>query len=142
MRSSIGSRRVLFSRDTNYPTEYQDSVMDVFEGDRTYFVGIGAQKAGTTWLHDYLSSRPDTFMSPIKELHYFDAEFRPDLFSSQHNKFVIETEKLVDLTLQKTSKDVFDVWANDTVASQLDVLTSAPKASAFAGSAFPINRRV
>ena len=35
------------------------------------FVGIGAQKAGTTWLHRNLKAHPGIFM-PRKELHYFD----------------------------------------------------------------------
>lgn len=34
--------------------------------------GIGATKAGTSWLHRYLSDHPDCAMSPLKELHYFD----------------------------------------------------------------------
>ena len=39
---------------------------------RDFFVCIGAQKAGTTWLARILSSHPELFMSPVKELHYFD----------------------------------------------------------------------
>ncbi|MCP5087546.1 MAG: sulfotransferase [Rhodobacteraceae bacterium] len=39
--------------------------------NRTFLLGVGAQKAGTTWLHYYLSSHPQVFMSPIKELHFF-----------------------------------------------------------------------
>ena len=35
------------------------------------FIGIGAQKAGTTWLHRNLSVHPQIFM-PRKEVHYFD----------------------------------------------------------------------
>jgi hypothetical protein len=35
-------------------------------------LGLGAQKAGTTWLHDTLSKHPDCYAFPIKELHYFD----------------------------------------------------------------------
>lgn len=37
-----------------------------------YFVCIGAQKAGTTWLARTLSRHPDVFMTPVKEIHYFD----------------------------------------------------------------------
>jgi len=37
-----------------------------------FFVCIGAQKSGTTWLARVLSAHPDLFMSPVKELHYFD----------------------------------------------------------------------
>lgn len=36
------------------------------------FIGIGAQKGGTTWLYSNLSSLPDFFLPPMKELHYFD----------------------------------------------------------------------
>src|SRR5690348_17021002 len=37
---------------------------------------IGAAKAGTTSLHDYLSEHPDIFMSKHKELRFFDPESR------------------------------------------------------------------
>ncbi len=37
-----------------------------------YFVCIGAQKAGTTWLARVLARHDDVFMTPVKEIHYFD----------------------------------------------------------------------
>ena len=37
-----------------------------------YFVCIGAQKAGTTWLARMLSRHPQVFVTPVKEIHYFD----------------------------------------------------------------------
>jgi len=36
------------------------------------FLGIGAQKAGTTWLHVNLKRHPGIWMPPVKEIHYFD----------------------------------------------------------------------
>lgn len=36
------------------------------------FIVIGAQKAGSSTLHDLLSAHPQVFMSKQKELHYFD----------------------------------------------------------------------
>jgi hypothetical protein len=36
------------------------------------FVGIGAQKAGTTWLSYNLQLHPEIWMPKIKELHYFN----------------------------------------------------------------------
>jgi len=36
------------------------------------FIGIGAQKSGTTWLFNNLKKLPDFSILPIKELHYFD----------------------------------------------------------------------
>ena len=40
------------------------------------FVGIGAQKAGTTWLGHNLQLHPDIWMPRNKELHYFDDRIR------------------------------------------------------------------
>ncbi len=39
---------------------------------RKMFVGIGAMKAGTSWLSDYLKDHPDVFHSPVKELNHFN----------------------------------------------------------------------
>jgi len=36
------------------------------------FLGIGAQKAGTTWLGRNLQAHPEVWMPRVKELHYFD----------------------------------------------------------------------
>lgn len=46
---------------------------------KQFFVGIGAQRAGTSWLAEYLLEHPQIGMSPIKELHYFDVIYRKDL---------------------------------------------------------------
>lgn len=35
------------------------------------FLGIGVQKAGTTWLYGSLRAHPDAWLPPVKELHYF-----------------------------------------------------------------------
>lgn len=37
-----------------------------------HFLCIGAQKAGTSWLHYNLKQHPQVWLPPIKELHYFD----------------------------------------------------------------------
>lgn len=39
----------------------------------TYLFGVGATKAGTSWLHRYLAGHPDCHLRAIKELHYFDS---------------------------------------------------------------------
>lgn len=36
------------------------------------FVGIGAQRAGTTWLYKQFVQHPEIWIPPIKELHVFD----------------------------------------------------------------------
>ena len=39
------------------------------------FIIIGAPRAGTTWLAANLREHPEIFMPPVKELHFFDAEY-------------------------------------------------------------------
>lgn len=44
--------------------------------ERVDFVVVGAQKAGTTALFDYLSEDPNIFLPPQKEVHFFDDDSR------------------------------------------------------------------
>ena len=41
--------------------------------DATFLLGVGAQKAGTSWLHDQLNRRKDADFGFLKEYHVFDA---------------------------------------------------------------------
>jgi acetyl esterase/lipase len=43
----------------------------------TIVYGVGAQKAGTSWLFDCLGQSRDCHTVPTKELHYFDALYAP-----------------------------------------------------------------
>jgi hypothetical protein len=43
------------------------------------FLCIGAQKAGTTWLHKNLNTHPEIFLPQTKELHFFDYLFCDDV---------------------------------------------------------------
>jgi hypothetical protein len=40
-------------------------------------IGLGAQKAGSSWLAQYLKAHPEVFVSGLKELHYFDSVYEP-----------------------------------------------------------------
>ena len=42
------------------------------------FLGIGAQKCGTTWLHSQMSRHPQIVFPRGKELHYWDHSQHPD----------------------------------------------------------------
>ena len=42
-------------------------------GEKTFLMGAGAQKGGTTWLHRYLKSSPQYVSGYMKEYHVFDA---------------------------------------------------------------------
>lgn len=59
---------VLDDRDMGFRMVGQATIDD-------YFVCIGAQKAGTTWLARVLAHHPEIFLTPVKEIHYFDHIF-------------------------------------------------------------------
>ena len=40
------------------------------------FLGIGAPRAGTTWLYANLGKHPEIWLTPVKEVHYFDSRHR------------------------------------------------------------------
>jgi hypothetical protein len=40
---------------------------------------IGAQKAGTSWLYQQLRQHPQLWLPPVKELHFFDYLFVPEV---------------------------------------------------------------
>lgn len=51
------------------------------------FLGIGAMRSGSTWLHRNLRAHPGLWLPPIKELHYFDCHAggpRLNKFSRDH----------------------------------------------------------
>lgn len=45
------------------------------------FFIVGAPKAGTSSLYEYLKQHPDIYMSPVKEPHYFCSHQFPDRFA-------------------------------------------------------------
>lgn len=65
------------------------------EMNQNYFVGIGAPRSGTTWLANYLKIHPQVCFSPIKELHFFDSVYRPDLCSFFNGDFISRIKRAV-----------------------------------------------
>jgi len=59
------------------------------------FLGIGAQKAGTTWLWSMLRAHPQIWMPPRKELHYFD---RSPAYPSPN---LLATDRLMERLLSR-----------------------------------------
>lgn len=43
------------------------------------FLGIGTQRAATTWLFNCLKEHPDIFVPDVKELHFYDTHFTQGL---------------------------------------------------------------
>ena len=65
---------------------------------------IGAMKAGTSSLHDYLSLHPDIFMSTPKEIHYYaDADYLTKT-KEWYTSFFKTDKKIVGTTPQSYTK--------------------------------------
>ncbi|MDB4677331.1 sulfotransferase [Synechococcus sp. AH-551-B05] len=47
--------------------------------NKTFILGVGSQKSGTTWLYHYLRALDHTCFSNIKEFHYFDSLYLSDM---------------------------------------------------------------
>lgn len=86
-----------------------------FPADATMFFCIGAQKAGTTWLYDYLSRSPDVHFSPNKELHYFDVragradlvmDLRLDILRKQAEILALKDGRLQPNHIQRLRESV------------------------------------
>ncbi len=57
--------------------------------NKIFLLGVGAQKAGTTWLYRQLCGCPNVDMGFMKEYHVFDAIFSPHC--SAYRDFLLET---------------------------------------------------
>lgn len=62
---------------TTNPDVPKATWQDHWPKDTTLLVGVGAMKAGTSWLYDYLAGHPQVHFSPLKETHYFDVISSP-----------------------------------------------------------------
>jgi len=84
------------------------------------FFIVGAPKAGTTSLYEYLKNIPDIYMSPKKEPQYFSIKAMPDKkpFKPIRNK-----EKYLDLFKNATNEVIFGeastLYLSDPEASTL-----------------------
>ncbi|WP_319824212.1 sulfotransferase [Thalassovita sp.] len=62
-----------------------------FSEPPTLFFGIGAQKAGTSWLHSYLNKHPDAAVPRGKELHYWTRDKGASLGVAKRLKAQLKT---------------------------------------------------
>lgn len=74
------------------------------ENSKVNFIGIGAQKAGTTWIHNMLKYHPEVSFGRMKEINYFNdlgSYYNKKLYSNYdkgvewyHNVAKIKNDKL------------------------------------------------
>lgn len=109
-------------------------------GDRVICFGIGATKSGTSWLHAYLKSHPQTHFRAVKELHFWDdpkvldrANFAAKLQKRINRADTMIVEAALDRridTVVRLEKDIKDITKLRTLfqedcsgQSYLDYLT-------------------
>lgn len=68
---------------------------------KRFLVGLGAQRAGSTWLTHYLRAHPDVFVSGVKELHYFDAIYVSGHAASVKKLLARQAKAIIDKTTPK-----------------------------------------
>lgn len=81
------------------------------------FLGIGAQKSGTTWLYDILVNHPEVYMPrDKKEIHFFDNNYSKGLnwYLKFFEKF--SSEKVIG---EITPKYIFDTKVPSLVKKEL-----------------------
>ncbi len=61
------------------------------------FLVVGAQRAGTTWLHRVLRRHPGLWLPPVKELHYFDKPEIARTILSAHERRRVGLKRLASL---------------------------------------------
>jgi hypothetical protein len=66
------------------------------------FFLVGASKAGTTSLYNYLAQHPQIFMSPIKEPHFLADEVRKENFAEEKREKIEQWEVALRQYLQGT----------------------------------------
>lgn len=62
---------------------------------------VGAQKAGTTWLYEYLAAHPACYTGGIKEYHVFDVASNPGVFGTGQVPQLMRAIKLLTEKLGK-----------------------------------------
>jgi hypothetical protein len=80
------------------------------------FVGVGVQKAGTSWWFDLLGDHPKIDRPPFKELHYFDSLYRPggDRNLERYHQYFPRSEG--QLIGEWTPRYMADPWSLDLLA--------------------------
>jgi hypothetical protein len=74
---------------------------------RTFVLGTGCMKGGTTWLHDYLASSPQCATGYRKEYHVFDSVDLPDLAWMRHRILGRARQSLDDLEAGRPADATF-----------------------------------
>jgi hypothetical protein len=110
-------------------TEVEITMSNTGAGSKTFILGLGAQKCGTTWLHSYLSENANFEGGLAKEYHVWDAH---DIPVMRHKKGTVLDllrggKKAERYRMQRDPIRYFDYFAglfNDQVTLTADISPS------------------
>lgn len=89
---------------------------------RTLMFGVGATKAGTSWLHRYLCDHPQCDLPQIKELHYFDRISEPFLEKELTRLATVRANLLAESLMAKGPRADRLVARVDEVEAWIEVM--------------------
>ncbi|RYG90541.1 hypothetical protein EU803_11055 [Loktanella sp. IMCC34160] len=89
--------------------------------------GIGAQKAGTSWLFDYLKDHPDCHVPELKELHYFDVLYGDKEEAHRDRQLDLIRETVARLSPPFDAQDGRELEKVATWARHLRIYADGPR---------------
>jgi hypothetical protein len=69
------------------------------------FLGVGMQKAGTSWLYEQLRNHPDAWLPKRKELHFFDALSKDDWNTRRQRRALKNIPELTSKLAETSAQD-------------------------------------
>lgn len=102
------------------------------------FLIIGAQKAGTTWLHRNLDYHPLVWFPPIKEVNFFSEKYVPNASRWEYlaRKSQVELVRSYYERLIENSGPYRDIYRIDGKIKALDMLTAEEISDKWYGKIF------
>jgi hypothetical protein len=79
-----------------------------------FILGVGSQKSGTTWLHEYMRNGVNVRMGPVKEYHIWDAMHLPACkkFRVEQKQASRNPAKKIRRAMQRRPGYYFDFFKN------------------------------
>lgn len=103
---------------------------------KTFILGVGAQKSGTSWLYEYLSAQNNVNFGSLKEYHIWDA-----LYLKECCNFIAPKHDALRYKLQNIN-GAYEVHFNSLIDDKVNITGDiTPSYSGLSSFAFEIIRR-
>ena len=96
---------------------------------RTFLLGVGGMKCATSWIFDYLAGLDCVAATPLKELHFFNAELNPQV----HQPFAPLIANLVHEYIEQADDVAAEIAVNRQFQAAVDALQMRYDDNAYLG---------